>query len=600
MAQATITSSRDDSLSLDWQTLLQTGLLAGTIVVFAGAIGMMESFHEREIIRDWLTLGQLLIFAPPLVAAYLNVTRGLNKANRTSVRERSPALVPVHGLVIGLVSSVPVLALILIANTIDVRSMFVNVNRDLIEILTFDRDSILTGSLILLGLMTVVGGIGASFSLVPDRIRAALQSSIGIVLAIGIMGELVVQILERFISEDFLDLIFRRGSLKVGGMFSLLAITTAITLMWVYNSDTVRERYDIMPANRKRTVSLGGYGALVVVLIALPWVLGTSLSQTMNLIGLYALMGLGLNIAIGLAGLLDLGYVTNFAVGAYVMGVLTSQGPLGVGDQFFNFWLVLPIAVIAAMITGFIFALPVLKMRGDYLAIATLGFGEIIGALALSDALRPLIGGPQGITAIPSPQLGGLSFSEPELVYYLYLGAGALALFVSIRLNNSRIGRQWMAIREDEDVASAMGINTARSKLLAFTLSAATGGLAGAIFASQLRSVYPNTFVVLVSINVLSLIIIGGLGSIPGVVVGAVVLIGLPELLREFSDYRFLLYGALLVFMMVSRPEGLIPSKVHRREMRRDEEATDIAEAGIDNPTMSEAPPDDEATVQTK
>src|SRR5690606_37418841 len=232
------------------------------------------------------------------------------------------------------------------------------------------------------------------------------------------------------------------------------------------------------------------------------------------------------------------------------------------GVTIFNFWLVLPISLLIAMITGMLFAIPVLRMRGDYLAIATLGFGEIIRMLAISDWLKPVIGGAQGILFIPKPQIFGTVLNGPQQIYYVLLAACLLAIFVSIRLNNSRIGRQWMAIREDEDVAAAMGINTARSKLLAFTLSAATGGVAGAIFASKLGTIFPNSFSLQVSINVLSLIIVGGMGSIPGVVVGALVLIGLPELLREFDEFRLLLYGVLLIVMMLARPEGLWPSAV--------------------------------------
>jgi branched-chain amino acid transport system permease protein len=242
------------------------------------------------------------------------------------------------------------------------------------------------------------------------------------------------------------------------------------------------------------------------------------------------------------------------------------------GITVFNFWLVLPISMLVAMLVGFLFAVPVLKMRGDYLAIATLGFGEIIRLLAISDWLKPWIGGAQGILFIPKPEIFGIVINDPEQFYYVLLVACLIAIFVSTRLNNSRIGRQWMSIREDEDVSAAMGIDTARSKLLAFTLSAATGGIAGAIFASKLGAIFPNSFSLQVSINVLSLIIVGGMGSIPGVVVGALVLIGLPELLREFDEFRLLLYGILLIVMMLARPEGLWPSAVHRREMHSDED----------------------------
>ncbi|RMG90853.1 MAG: branched-chain amino acid ABC transporter permease [Chloroflexi bacterium] len=323
-------------------------------------------------------------------------------------------------------------------------------------------------------------------------------------------------------------------------------------------------------ANLNPTQRRAGMGVGLLILLILPWILGTYLSEVLDNVGLFILMGLGLNIAVGLAGLLDLGYVATFAIGAYVMGLFTSTSSLGVGEL--NFWIVLPISILAAMTAGFLLALPVLHMRGDYLAITTLGFGEIIRILALSDWLSPIIGGAQGILAIPKPQIGSFVFRGPQEIYYLILAGCILAIFVSSRLNNSRTGRQWMAMREDEDVAAAMGIDTTKSKVLAFTLSAASGGLAGAIFASKLGTIFPHSFNLLISINVLSLIIVGGMGSLPGVVVGAFALVALPELLREFAEYRLLLYGALLIVMMLARPEGLWPSAVRRRELKGTEE----------------------------
>ena len=194
-------------------------------------------------------------------------------------------------------------------------------------------------------------------------------------------------------------------------------------------------------------------------------------------------------------------------------------------------------------------------MRGDYLAIVTLGFGEIIRVLVRSDLLKPVIGGAQGILKIGQPVVpiyGGLV--SPENYYYLIAAGCVLALFVSTRLRDTRPGRRWMAMREDEDVAEAIGIHLVNSKLLAFAFGAAMGGLAGGIFASQLNSIFPTSFELLVSIQVLSLIIVGGIGSLPGVFVGSAVLIGLPELLREFTEYRQLIYGALLIAMMVLKP----------------------------------------------
>jgi branched-chain amino acid transport system permease protein len=280
------------------------------------------------------------------------------------------------------------------------------------------------------------------------------------------------------------------------------------------------------------------------------------------------------------------------------MALLTSNSGFGLSEPI-SFWLAVPVCIVAAMFTGFFLALPVLKMRGDYLAIATLGFGEIIRVLARSDALKSFIGGAQGILQIPSAKIEGfiaqllgyvldpinnflqqfelgilatndnseIVFGNPPQLYYLFILASLLMLFISRRLNNSRTGRRWMAIREDEDVAAAMGINTTNAKVLAFTLSAASGGLAGAIFAAKLGSIFPSSFELLISINVLSLIIVGGLGSIPGVIVGAFALVGIPQLLTEFAEFRLLLYGIALIVMMLVRPEGLWPSEVHRREI---------------------------------
>jgi len=225
------------------------------------------------------------------------------------------------------------------------------------------------------------------------------------------------------------------------------------------------------------------------------------------------------------------------------------------------------------VISGVLLGIPVLKMRGDYLAIATLGFGEIIRILVLSDFLRPWLGGAQGIGKIPKAHIGGIEFATPQQIYYLILAGCLLVGFISWRLRDSRLGRAWMAVREDEDVAQAMGINLVSTKLLAFATGAAFSALSGAIFASKLGSVYPHSFNVMISINILCLIIVGGMGSIPGVLVGAIALVGLPELLREFAEYRLLVYGAALVAMMILRPEGLWPETLRRRELHGGESA---------------------------
>jgi len=240
------------------------------------------------------------------------------------------------------------------------------------------------------------------------------------------------------------------------------------------------------------------------------------------------------------------------AVGAGVMG---SDG-VGVGHKnpalTVLSWLIYALALTAVVI-GVLFGLSVLGVRGDYLAVATLGLGEIVSVIVQSDFAAPLLGGAQGILQIPKPVLGRITLGSPVALFYFTLVCSGLAAFVAWRLENSRLGRAWMALRDDEDVAQALGINLVRSKLLAYGLGAAFAGLAGSIFATMLTSVYPSSFQLLISVNVLTLLIVGGMGSLPGVVIGALALIGLPELLREFGEYRYLFYGAVLI---ASLPPG--------------------------------------------
>jgi branched-chain amino acid transport system permease protein len=320
----------------------------------------------------------------------------------------------------------------------------------------------------------------------------------------------------------------------------------------------------------------------IVALIALaaPMLLGLYLSEVADTVALYLLMALGLNIVVGFAGLLDLGYVAFFLIGAYTVGILTT--PEKATGIIHNWWLAVPFAVIAAVFAGIMLGIPVLRMRGDYLAIVTLGFGEILRYFATSDFLKPWEGGAQGLQGIPLPNLAFIHFGPSQLsvpilgqiqwgisqqFYYIYLAGVIVVIFIASRLKTSRVGRAWMAIREDEDVAQAMGINLVVTKLMAFGMGASFGGLAGAIFASKLESVYPQNLTFLYSVYVLSVIIIGGMGSIPGVIVGALALAGLPELLREVGDYRYLFFGAALVVMMLVRPQGLLPEARRKLEL---------------------------------
>jgi branched-chain amino acid transport system permease protein len=562
---------KQNMLHPDLQALLEIGLIAGVVTLFTVMVGMIQTFDEREVIAGIITLGSILLFAPSVAVGYLTAQKIKG--------EPLPQLVAKVTLV-GVVSSLPLIAVLLIDEAASIRHIFASLNDHMVSIITFEQDTKTTGGLILILALTACSLVGGSLVIIPEQFRRHLLTGIGWVLGIGIMSELIVQVLRRLVGRDVIRFFFQTDHLKPQTAIGIFLVVVAISWLWKNQGGKVVERYDALPEKQQRYAQWGGLGVSTVLLFLLPAILGPYFSEVLSNVGLFVLMGLGLNIAVGLGGLLDLGYVVTFAVGAYTVGVLTSTGPLGLEKasdiSVFDFWLAIPVAVVVAMFTGFILSLPVLKMRGDYLAITTLGFGEIIELLAKSDWLKPYVGGAQGILFIPKPVLFGYEFSGPREIYYIILVGCFIVVFIALRLNNSRTGRQWMALREDEDVARSMGIDTHQTKMLAFTLSAASGGLSGAIFAAKLGNIYPNSFDLLISINVLSLIIVGGMGSIYGVVVGALVLIGMPEMLREFAEYRLLLYGALLIVMMRARPEGLWPSAVRQREMHIERSATAV------------------------
>lgn len=311
-----------------------------------------------------------------------------------------------------------------------------------------------------------------------------------------------------------------------------------------------------------------GYGILLGIVFLIPLFLGRYWNYIMGTIGIYVLMGLGLNIVVGLAGLLDLGYVAFFAIGAYTAGLLTAPAPIPIQ---IGFWPVLILSIVLAAFAGILLGIPVLRMRGDYLAIVTLGFGEIIRVLIRSDMMTPYLGGPQGVRDIAGPSLFGLALDSERAYLYLIIFGILLTILFTNYLQNSRVGRAWMAMREDETVAQAMGINTLKFKLMAFATGAAFAGLGGALFAARNQYTGPADHTLMVSINVLCLLIVGGMGSIPGVIVGAFVLKGLPEILRELELYRLLVFGGLLVVMMIIRPEGIWPAPRRMMELHEDE-----------------------------
>jgi len=550
---------------IDLRRSINIGLLFGVIALSVSAIGMVETFDEKDIISNALSLGQLLLFITPFLAGYV--------VARTQEGQLKAGPAVVNGLVAGLFVAVPLVGLVVLSELWPgIREALVNVSSTLIEILTFGQ-GLLVGSILLVVVMAILGLIGAAFHLLPERLERPVTFGFMVFILMGLFSEVLLflpflQALPRAIVRFF----FGQSGLQPLTALIIFAVATALNYWWQERGaesyqQRRQSRTEKQITNQRRIVVV----VAVLLLLLLPFLTGTYITNVIDRVGIFILMGLGLNIVVGYAGLLDLGYVAFFAIGAYVMGLLTSQAELGIVGM--SFWAAIPFSVMAAAFAGIMLGIPVLRMRGDYLAIVTLGFGEIIRVLVRSDLLKPVIGGAQGIIQIgnpPVPFLGDLI--SPENYYYLILIGCLVALFVSMRLRDSRAGRRWMAMREDEDVAEAMGIHLVTSKLLAFAFGAALGGLAGGIFASQLGSIFPTSFELLVSIQVLSLIIVGGIGSLPGVVVGSAVLIGLPELLREFSEYRQLIYGALLVATMVLKPEGLWPSPIRRRELHADEE----------------------------
>ena len=291
----------------------------------------------------------------------------------------------------------------------------------------------------------------------------------------------------------------------------------------------------------------------------LGWIIntpGTSFENVLtDQIMMFILVALGLNVVVGFAGLLDLGYVGFYAVGAYTTAVVTS-------GQFTLPWIAaLPLSVIMAMIAGVILGTPTLRLRGDYLAIVTLGFGEIIRITANNS---DWLGGPRGISKVPHPpSIGPLQFGVLNAKPYWYLGFTVIliVIFVLTRLEKSRVGRAWAAVREDEDAAELMGVDTFKFKLWAFAIGAAIGGIAGSLYASKVGFINPDNFQLQLSILFLAAVVLGGTGSMYGVIMGGFLVAWIPERFRGFSTRRYFVFGVVLVLVMVFRPQGIIPRR---------------------------------------
>jgi branched-chain amino acid transport system permease protein len=535
------------------------GLAFGAGAVHIAVVGVLLMLHQRWIVIDVLTLGQAVLL---LIAGGAGAMAGR----------------PLGGLLAGAASGVPIAALAVIMDAVPVQWMFIALSNDLFQMLTTEQ-GLAVGCAVLIGGGALAGLLGASWRISPAALRRAVGPGLIAVVVAGVFQELIQLILQQYEGgavADLRDFIYTWEGLSPQGALTIFVVVAICGEIFGSIWRRRAARLEVRDHRRERMVWAG---LALAALVVLPALAGSYVGQVLMLVGLYILMGMGLNLEVGLAGLLDLGFVAFFAVGAYSTALMTADSPHAL--MHLTYWEAMPIAVLLSIFVGVLFGLPVLGVRGDYLAVATMGLGEIVRVIVQSDFAAPLLGGAQGVLQIPKPSIGNFLLGNPVSLFYLTLVASAVAAFVAWRLENSRLGRAWMALRDDEDVAQALGINLIRSKLLAYGLGAAFAGLAGSIFATMLSSVYPSSFQLLISINVLALIIVGGMGSLPGVVLGSIALIGLPELLREFGEYRYLFYGAVLIVMMRLRPEGLWPSDVRQRELHATDE-TMALDAGTD------------------
>ena len=561
---------------------VRAGLIGGVALVYLALIGMIQKFDSRNLIGDFLTLGNLLMALPPLLTGYLATRPRLVGGQREAAGPR-PALTVglVSGAVVGGVTAAGV-ALVELLPEGAVRRIFIQVSPELLSILTFGR-GVPLGLVLLVLYGAALGLLGAGYRLLPDRYRRPL----GVGLATTLTFALLQRIFPPLLFELGLDTRWLYSPILLGltvpGALVVFAVSAGLAALWAARGPVVRQRVRQLPPQRRKLLNGTSLIVLAVILAVLPALIGSTLSQVLGTVGIYLLMGLGLNIVVGYAGLLDLGYVAFFATGAYMTALFTGANRVtSIGDLVapafvlhLNFYLAVPFVIIVTAVVGLLIGAPVLRLRGDYLAIVTLGFGEIAKVAVQSSWLQEFTGGPQGLRDVTDAGIGGIGFRDPQPFFYLVLVFCGLAVFVSQRLAGSRVGRAWNAMREDEMAAEAMGVSTIKFKLLAFAMGAAVGCLSGTLFAVQIGSITPESFTIVVSITALAVVILGGMGSIPGVVVGSLLLIGLPGLLDEFEEYRLLVYGAALILVMVLRPQGLVPNVRRSRELQEDEAAQD-------------------------
>ena len=620
-----------------WRDAVRWGALGGIIVVFIATIGMAESFDARKVIDPFLSLGYVSLLWVPMALGYRVSHRvTLEGAAPTPPGSRDVVLGAVTGAVVAVILG----GYLLLIDAVNLREVLVNVTPTLGDYLTMGVG--LPGGLALvLGVGIALGAAGGFMHLVPGRVRSLGLRVVLWILVIGLVELLFGSILREMGLKRIDSFLFNLD--RTIPWYSAVAIGLAVVVPSVSlrgRVQSVRARFNTMPAPGRRRIGFVLAAAAVTFGMIVPVNFGPLLNEVLATVGLFMLMGLGLNIVVGYAGLLDLGYVAFFAVGAYSAAILTSSSAPMFTPEL-AFFAAVPFVVLIAALAGLVVGTPVIRMRGDYLAIVTLAFGEIARLIFQADWLKEAFGGAQGIRVDPArirtmfgyvlagiglialiigvlrwwaarsiarepgerdsraaagavvAVLGvaalalGLAFPsfatwtargiDTEQIFRFVLVFVAIASFVSWRLESSRVGRAWMAMREDEHVAEAMGINVVTAKLTAFVTGAVLAAFGGALFAIKIGTIYPSSFRIVQSIIILVIVIVGGMGSLRGVALGALVLIGVlggptqPGLLREFEGYKLLIYGVLLIAMMLKRPEGLLPAARRTRELHQEE-----------------------------
>ncbi len=562
-------------LDQNWAKLVKFGAIGAITLIFIALSGMLVGLDPRPIIEGRFSLGYLALIWLPIMAGYGMSSETILEG---MVARAKGARELMAGAIVGALNGAGLSLLIVLIQNFDLRDPLVNWSPQLLNLLGFNNGNGF-GIVAWIVLGALLGLFGASFHVVSSEVRRVISIVVGTLLFVSIFEGIIVDLLKGFGLSPVTDFVYGlRGGLTD---VSTIVIAVVATVAAIYGKGRIKDAKahvaSLEGAERKK-VNTGLIVGGAALLVILPLFTGKITNELLANVGIFLLLALGLNIVVGVAGILDLGYVAFFAVGGYTTAILTSPNSPGFAPELP--WIVaLLITVLVAALVGLFIGAPVIRMRGDYLAIVTLGFGEIIRLLLLSDWLSGVFGGAQGITNIPPADFGlfQVKGTDPRSVFYLVLVFSLLAIYVSWRLEKSRLGRAWMAIREDESVAEAMGINTVNLKLMAFVVGAILASFGGAIFAAKVGSVFPTSFLILISIIILVVVIVGGIGNIAGVIAGAVVLIGVlggprqPGLLQEFSEYKLLIYGALLVWMMLKRPEGLIPNVRRARELHQDE-----------------------------